>query len=108
MLKEAKQELNTAKEAAQNTDNLDRLATDLSDGITIQMNETIDKHLKIDALDSMLARLQYNKNLTQEEYTQKQVLAYAWVLATDENYREELKEKALDLVDKANQPLTTE
>ena len=108
MLKESKAQLDTAKEIAKDEDNLNRLATDLSDGIQIHMNEAIDTHLKIEALDSMLAKLQYNKNLTQEEYTQKQVLAYAWVLATDENYREELKGKAIDLVDKINQPIAIE
>ena len=105
MFREVRKELDSNKSLVDDKDNLDKLAHDLSEGIKLQLDDLIDTHLKIDALDSMLAKLQYKKDLTQEEYTQKKVLAYAWVLASDEAYREELKGKTLDLLDKANQPI---
>jgi hypothetical protein len=105
MFRDVRKELDSNKSLVKDKDNLDRLAHDLSEGIKLQLDDLIDTHLKIDALDSMLAKLQYKKDLTQEEYTQKKVLAYAWVLASDEAYREDLKGKTLDLLDKANQPI---
>ncbi|WDE98300.1 hypothetical protein PQO03_21040 [Lentisphaera profundi] len=105
MFRDVKDKLDENKSLTQDKDNLDRLASTLSEGVQLQLNAIIDSHLKIDVLDSMLAKLQYKKNLTQEEYTQKQVIAYAWVLASDEEYREELKGKTLDLLDKANTPI---
>jgi hypothetical protein len=106
MFRDVKQELDANKSLVKDQNNLDALASDLSEGVKLHLDDLIDTHLKIDALDSMLAKLQYKKALTKEEYTQKKVLAYAWVLASDEAYREELKGKTLDLLDKANQPIS--
>ena len=104
MFRDVRKELNN-KSIVSDKSNHDVLVADLSEGIKLHLDDLIDTHLKIDALDSMLSKLQYKKELTQEEYTQKKVLAYAWVLASDEAYREELKGKTLDLLDKANQPI---
>ncbi|MDD7984166.1 hypothetical protein PQO01_04260 [Lentisphaera marina] len=105
MFRDVRKELDNNKSIVSDKSNHDVLVADLSEGIKLHLDDLIDKHLKIDALDSMLSKLQYKKELTQEEYTQKKVLAYAWVLASDEAYREELKGKTLDLLDKANQPI---
>ena len=103
MLKEAKAKIDQDKSIATDVDAIDALANDLAEGVSLTIGQTIDEKLKIDALHAMLEKLNSKENLTEKELTQKKVIAYAWMLANDEEYRAELKDKALDLAEEVNQ-----
>ena len=96
-----KQDIDTVNDE----DALEQLSTDLAEGVNLQLQDSIDQHARFDVLNSMLDKLRDNKNLTQQEMTQKKAIAYAWLLANDEKYRDRLATKAFRLVDKAHAPI---
>ena len=105
IVKIAEAQIKQDVDAVNDENALEQLSSDLAEGVNLQLQDSIDQHARFDVLNSMLDKLRDNKDLTQQEMTQKKAIAYAWLLANDDKYRDRLATKAFQLVDKVHAPI---